>query len=186
MVVAIAAGRTGTTGDRPDEPRYDGPRALWHIPDGRALPASPPVRLEIPRIGVAARVTEVGRNGDGSVEVPPLGRAHLVGWYRHGPSPGSRGSAVLLGHYDDLRGPAVFHRLGDVRPGDAVRVVRRDGTTARFRVDAAERVRKERFPSRRVYGPVRYAGLRLVTCGGRYDPRRRAYRDNVIVYAHLV
>ncbi|REF00154.1 class F sortase [Thermomonospora umbrina] len=186
VLVAVAAGGTRGSDDRPPERRYDGPRALWHIPDGASLPASDPVRVEIPRLGVRASVMEVGKNPDGTVEVPPLRRAELVGWYRHGPAPGSRGSAVLLGHYDDLRGPAAFHRLGGVRRGDVVLVPRRDRTVARFRVDATERVRKTGFPARRVYGSVRYAGLRLVTCGGAYDRRERSYRDNLIVHAHLV
>lgn len=149
------------------------------------LPAAEPVRVEIPVIGVRAPVVPVGQAPDGTVQVPPLDEAHRVGWYRHGPAPGSRGSAVLLGHYDDLRGPAVFHRLGRVRRGDAVRVERRDGRTAVFAVESVEQVPKSRFPARKVYGPVDHAGLRLVTCGGSYDRLRRTYRDNLIVYARL-
>ena len=165
---------------------FGGPRALWHIPDGDALPASPPTRIQIPEIDVDAPVMRVGLNRDGTVGVPPLSRAERAGWYEHGPAPGSRGPAVVLGHYDDLGGPAVFHRLHAVRPGTRVRVVRRDGAVAVFRVDAMERVPKWEFPRARVYGKVRYAGLRLITCGGRYDRADRSYRDNLIVYAHLV
>jgi len=153
--------------------------------DAEELPPAEPVRVEIPVIGVRAPVMPVGRSPDGTVQVPPLHQAHRVGWYRYGPAPGSRGSAVLLGHYDDLHGPAVFHRLGRVRRGDVVRIERRDGRTAVFAVESVERVPKSRFPARKVYGPVDHAGLRLVTCGGSYDRRRRTYRDNVIVYARL-
>jgi len=154
-------------------------------PEGRVLPAAEPLRVEIPRIGVRAPVRGVGRNHDGTLQVPPLSRPQEVGWYRHGPPPGSRGAAVLVGHYDDLRGPAVFHRLGELRRGDVVRVVRRDGRVAVFTVDASEQVAKSAFPTHRVYGPVRHAGLRLITCGGTFDRARRSYRDNLIVYARL-
>jgi hypothetical protein len=92
---------------------------------------------------------------------------------------------VLLGHYDDADGPAVFHRLRHVRPGAMIRVTRQDHSVAVFSVDATERVPKREFPRTRVYGKVRYAGLRLVTCGGRYDEADRSYADNLIVYAHL-
>jgi Sortase domain len=184
VLAAVASGHRAPGGEHARH-RHDGPPALWRIPDGGAMPASEPVRVEISRIGVRASVLPVGKNRDGTVGVPPLHRPHHAGWYRHGPAPGSRGAAVLLGHYDDLRGPAVFYRLGEVRPGDVVRVVRRDRRVAVFRVDATEQVPKGRFPHQRVYGPVRYAGLRLVTCGGTFDHAAHSYRDNVIVYAHL-
>ncbi|MBA9005487.1 class F sortase [Thermomonospora cellulosilytica] len=172
--VLVTAAFAAFTGGRQDTER-----------DDAALPAAEPVRVEIPAIGVRAPVMPVGRAPDGTVQVPPLDEAHRVGWYRHGPAPGARGPAVLLGHYDDLRGPAVFHRLGRIRRGEVVRVERRDGRTAVFAVESVEQVPKSRFPAGKVYGPVDHAGLRLVTCGGSYDRARRTYRDNVIVYARL-
>lgn len=162
-----------------------GPRALWSIPDGTDLPAAQPERVEIPDAGVRASVMPVGQNEDGTVEVPPLTAAKRVGWYDGGPAPGRRGSAVLLGHYDDLDGPAAFYKLHKVKAGATVKVVRSDGRTALFTVDAVEQVPKWDFPGGRVYGNVRYAGLRLVTCGGPYKRDEHSYRDNLIVYAHL-
>jgi len=188
VIGAVAVGngvRSNVSSARPYSD-YGGPRVLWRIPDGPALPPSPPTRIEIPSVGVRARVMPVGRNRDGTVEVPPFEHSDVAGWYKHGPAPGARGPSVLLGHYDDTRGPAVFYRLHKVKPGAKVRVTRKDGRTAVFRVDAKEQVPKRRFPRERVYGAVRYAGLRLVTCGGAFNHRGRTYRDNVIVYAHLV
>ncbi|MFI0352181.1 class F sortase [Actinomadura sp. 9N407] len=186
VVGALAMGRgMDGPGEEPHYRDHGGPRALWHIPDGRALPPSSPARIEVPGIGVDAPVTRVGLNGDGTVEVPPLRQAERVGWYEQGPAPGSRGPAVLLGHYDGTEGPAVFYRLRQVRPGARIRVTRQDRSVAVFQVDATERVPKWEFPRVRVYGNVRYAGLRLVTCGGEYDEGDRSYQDNLIVYAHL-
>lgn len=185
LVGAMAMGR-GMAGNKPPEPRYyGGPKALWHIPDGEALLPSPPVRVEIPGIGLKAPIVQVGKNKDGTVEVPSLKRAHNAGWYRDGPAPGARGSAVVLGHYDDLSGQAAFYKLGKAKPGEIIRVTRGDKSTAVFKVDAVEQVHKNEFPRQRVYGPVRYAGLRLVTCGGKFDGDDHSYRDNVIVYAHF-
>jgi hypothetical protein len=52
-----------------------------------------------------------------------------------------------------------------------------------FRVTTVSRVAKTRFPTDLVYTPTMQPTLRLVTCGGSFDPARRSYRDNVIVYA---
>ncbi|GAA1575013.1 hypothetical protein GCM10009678_67140 [Actinomadura kijaniata] len=186
LLGALAMGHGMRDGPAPRYRDQGGPKALWNLPDGPDLPASPPARLRIPDLGVDAEVMRVGQNDDRTVQVPPFARSDDVGWYEHGPAPGARGSSVMLGHYDDLDGQAVFFRLHRLKPGATVRVVRKDRRTAVFTVDAVERVPKWEFPRNRVYGDVRYAGLRLVTCGGAYDKRDHSYRDNVIVYAHLV
>jgi hypothetical protein len=62
-------------------------------------------------------------------------------------------------------------------------VDRADGSTARFRVAWLQQVPKTDFPTDQVYAPDLAPSLRLITCGGSYDPGARSYRDNVIVYA---
>ncbi|NKZ02577.1 class F sortase [Actinomadura latina] len=151
-----------------------------------ALPRSAPLRLEVPRIGVRTPLMTLAKNADRTVETPPLSRAQEAGWYRLGAAPGSRGAAVIIGHVDTAGGPAVFYRLGALRPGDRARVLRADGRTAVFRIDSVERVGKDRFPTRRVYGDPGYAAIRLITCGGRFDRGSGHYTDNVIAFGHLV
>lgn len=144
-----------------------------------------PVRLIIPGIGVSAEIDSVGVTKTKEIEVPPLSKPNLVGWYRHGPVPGQLGPAVLLGHVNTRKGPAVFSRLRDLRRGDKFQVVRSDGTTAEFTVDGVEQIGKNRFPTERVYGNTTSAAIRLITCGGVFDPKSHHYTDNVIVYATL-
>lgn len=88
-----------------------------------------------------------------------------------------------LGHVDSRRGPAVFYRLSELRPGDEALVDRRDGTTATFTVDRLERHPKTRFPREEVYYPTLDRELRLVTCGGAFDEATGHYLDNVVVFA---
>ncbi len=130
-----------------------------------------------------SRLMTLGLEKDGSVSTPPLSKARLAGWYDKGPTPGERGPAVLLGHVDTKKGPAVFYRLGRLRPGDAVKVTRKDGKVAAFTVDSVEHVQKTKFPTRRVYGELGFAGIRLITCGG--DFKGHSYTGNTIVYGHL-
>lgn len=153
--------------------------------NGPVLPRSLPVQVAVPSIGVRAPLIRLGLAADGSVRVPPADRPGEAGWYDGGPTPGERGAAVVLGHVDSAQGAAVFYDLGRLRPGHRVEAVRADGRVAVFTVESVERVAKDRFPTRRVYGPLDHAGLRLVTCGGSFDRAKRSYRDNIIVYAAL-
>jgi sortase (surface protein transpeptidase) len=149
----------------------------------RATPV--PVRVDIPRIGVSSALIRLGRAADGTVETPPLRRAAVPGWYELGPRPGDPGSAVILGHVDSKRGPAVFFRLRELRRGDEVRVRRADGSVLRFVVERTEQFDKQRFPTDDVYYPTLTPGLRLVTCGGLFDDSTGHYRSNIIVFADL-
>jgi hypothetical protein len=149
----------------------------------RATPV--PVRIDIPRIGVSSSLDRLGRKQDGTVETPPLRRAAVAGWYELGPRPGDPGSAVILGHVDSDRAPAVFFRLRELRRGDEVRVGRADGSVLRFVVERTEQFPKKRFPTDDVYYPTLTPGLRLVTCGGLFDHSIGHYKSNIIVFAAL-
>ncbi|HTX28278.1 MAG TPA: class F sortase [Streptosporangiaceae bacterium] len=157
-----------------------------HDPQVRPLARSVPVHIRIPAIGVSAPVTRVGKNADGTVQVPPLGDHNLAGWYEYGAAPGQRGAAVILGHVDSLTGISVFFYLKDLRAGDRIYVTLADGTVAAFAVDGVQKVAKTAFPTAAVYGHVRYPELHLITCGGPFDRASGHYLDNIIVYAHLV
>jgi hypothetical protein len=149
--------------------------------------ASRPVRLRIPRIAVDTRITALALNPDRTVQVPPIEPGSPAGWYRHSPTPGELGPAVLLGHSTAGKyGPAVFYRLAELRPGDRIEVERADGLVARFVVQRVASYPKSRFPTAEVYGDTDHAALRLVTCGGDRAPGQSHYPDNVIAFARLV
>jgi sortase (surface protein transpeptidase) len=90
---------------------------------------------------------------------------------------------VIAGHIDSYTGPGVFFHLAQIRPGDRVYVRRADGTLAIFRVTAVRSYAKDQFPTQIVYGPTHDAELRLITCGGTFDPKLRSYLSNTVVYA---
>ena len=147
----------------------------------RATPM--PVRVEIPSIGVASSLDRLGRAPDGTIQEPT--RWQVAGWYAPGPRPGDPGSAVILGHVDSKRGPAVFYRLRELRRGDQIKITRADGSAVRFVVQRTEQYPKDRFPTDEVYYPTLTPALRLVTCGGEFDATVGRYRSNVIVFATL-
>jgi sortase (surface protein transpeptidase) len=142
---------------------------------------SPPVRVEIPSIGVSSRLVRLGLNADGTMEVP---RDYgLAGWFTGGAMPGQDGPAVISGHVDSKSGPAVFFRLRDLRRGDTVRVLRAAGDWLAFEVTGTARYAKAAFPTDAVFGPVTGPVLRVITCGGDFDRSSGHYLDNVVVTA---
>ena len=150
----------------------------------RVMSRSVPVSVAIPAIGVQAQIIPLGLDADGGVAVPSLSTPFLASWYDRGPAPGQAGAAVLLGHVDAASvGPAVFYRLGDLRPGNLVYVTRRDGRTAVFRVSSVGLYPQDAFPAARVYQYSRYPTLRLITCGGQFDWQTHLYLDRTIVFA---
>jgi hypothetical protein len=54
-----------------------------------------------------------------------------------------------------------------------------------FRVSSVRLYAKARFPTAAVYGPVPTPQLRLITCGGTFDPALGSYLSNVVVDATL-
>jgi len=160
-------------------------------PDDR-LQATPmarsvPIAIYIPHIGVQAKILSLGLGSGGAIRVPPLTRPFLTSWYDRGPTPGAPGAAVIFGHVDSAAvGPAVFYRLGDLRPGDLVYVTLKDGRTALFRVYSAALYRKAEFPDQAIYGYTSWPSLRLVTCGGQFDAATGHYLSNTVVFAQYV
>ena len=149
-------------------------------PDKARRPAVP-VRVLIPSIGVNAPVVKLGLDRHGALEAPK-GFAE-TGWWSGGARPGERGPAVIAGHVDSKTGPAVFYKLGRLRPGARVTVRLRDGRNVRFRVQRVRHYRKNRFPTKQVYGATRRPTLRLITCSGTFDRASGHYLDNTVVYA---
>ena len=154
------------------------------VPPPFTMAASPPVSVRASAVGIDSPLLQVGLNKDGTVEVPTTYTE--AAWYRLGPAPGARGPAVLVGHVDSYKGPGIFFKLGALRPGQIIDVARADNSIAHFRVDAVSTYGKGQFPTAAVYGPIDYAGLRVITCGGTFDEKRRSYESNVVVFASLI
>jgi hypothetical protein len=165
---AAAAGTTGA-----------GVRGPW-------LRRSPPVRVRIPAIGVDSSLLHLGVNANGTMRVPSLTTdASEAAWFKYSATPGQLGVSVIEGHVDSYLGPAVFFRLGALRPGDRVDVRLADGVTAIFRVTGVRQYLKSHYPAKTIYGTTRRAALRLITCGGSFDYATRHYLSSTVVFASL-
>ncbi len=177
----VPAGAVEAGGSAPPPARF--PR-LVATPAPPAPGAVTPVRVRAPSAGVDAPVTGTGLDAAGGLAVPA--DASVAGWYAAGPSPGQPGPAVLAAHVDWAGAPGAFAGLDRLARGDEILVDRADGTSARFAVDRVVRVSKSAFPTGEVYGPVPGSELRLITCGGAFDPVAGSYADDVVVFARLI
>lgn len=168
-------------------PRSAGPTTAASPPAPTVAPSDAPAprpgSVEIPVIGVLSDLVDLDLDESRHLEVPS--DVDLAGWYVRGPRPGEDGPAVIAGHVDSTRGPAVFWRLRDLQPGDEVRIHRVDGSMVTFVVDRLGRWPKSEFPTDEVYRRADGPELRLITCGGAFDDRAGSYLDNVVVFASL-
>jgi Sortase domain len=151
-----------------------------HAPLTRATPS----RVLIPALRVDAPLTGVGLAADDGLAAPPPADRNLAGWFTGGPTPGEQGTAVVDGHVDNARGPAVFYGLGALRRGNTVDVLRADHRTAVFTVYDVEVLAKRAFPADRVYDDTGLPELRVITCGGGFT-KAAGYDSDVVVFARL-
>ena len=151
-------------------------------PDG--LPKGAPCRITIRSIGVDAPVIELGLRSDGTLQVPTV--YSEAGWWKGGAKPGKIGSSVIVGHVDNLRGPAVFYRLPKLKSGDVVTISRVDKRPVRYVIEDLGVWAKSNFPSEIVYGPTPIAELRLITCGGVFNRSTGHYTNNIIAFGRMI
>jgi sortase (surface protein transpeptidase) len=149
---------------------------------GQPAPASAPVRVHIPSLGIDMPIEGVGLDGD-AMALPA--NPAVAAWYRHGPAPQSpAGATVIAAHVDSLvydLGP--FARLAEAPAGTEIEVYTADGAVTRYGISAIDTVLKQDVPWAGVFdrsGPPR---LTLVTCGGEFDYDAKRYLSNVIVSA---
>lgn len=197
--VADGAHRAAATGDRgspsgrgeagPERPeaRAAGLPELGTVPVRRAQDAPadagpPPVRLDVPALGIDVRVVPSGVDEAGQMALPESAR--VAAWYRHGPAPGAAaGAAVLAAHVDDLDGVGPFARLAGAEPGTSIRVGSSDGSTHVYVVDTVRAEDKTDLALDAVFDRTGPGRLVLVTCGGRWDAEAGSYTDNVVLTA---
>ena len=105
------------------------------------------------------------------------------GW--RGVAPGDLGAAVIMGDVGSPSAPGVFSRLASLRPGDAIRIQRDDGTELLFIAGRSLAYSPSAFPAAEVYGAVGGPELRLITCGGTAAAGSSAVPGDVVVFAAL-
>ncbi|MEU5687226.1 class F sortase [Streptomyces venezuelae] len=190
LLTGLALIRNGSGEFDVGPPQPASAAAADRAPDARAaapvpLTFSPAERVRIKGIRVDAPIMQVGLDSEGWVDAPPPEDPNLAGWFTGAVSPGEKGTAVVVGHVDNQRGPAVFYGLGSLKKGNHIEVGRADKKTAIFEIYGIEVFDKNKFPGKRVYGNSGTPELRVITCGGGFS-KQSGYDGNVVVFARLV
>lgn len=142
-----------------------------------------PRLLTINKIGVTARVLQVGVDKNNQMEVPKT--AYDVAWYNGSSRPGENGAMVIDGHVQGVGGPAVFSNLKKLAAGDAIDIERGDGKHVSYKVVKVETIPTKDVDTGKLLVSIDTGrpGLNLITCGGNYDQKADQFDSRTIVYA---
>lgn len=145
---------------------------------------SPPLRLEIANISVNNPVVATGLTQNGAMDIGE--NIAKTAWYKLGPRPGEKGSAVIAGHYGWKDGQAsVFNNLHSLQRGDTVSVYDDKEVGLDFIV---KEIRKYNFDAdaTEVFGSSDgKAHLNLITCNGAWNNALQTYSDRLVVFTDL-
>lgn len=140
-----------------------------------------PVRLNIPKLNIDARIEHVGLTPEQAMDVPK--NIKNVAWFELGSRPGEEGVSVIAGHYGWKGGEAsAFDSLYKLRKGDKLYVVDEKGATTTFVVRESRRY-DSKADAGEVFGSLDgKAHLNLITCEGTLDKNKKGYTERRVVF----
>jgi len=144
-----------------------------------------PKILNIPKLGINAKVQYVGLNSTDEMDVPS--NNNDVAWFNLGAIPGEKGSAVIAGHLNGRSGePAIFWDLHKLKIGDDIYVVDNSENKKYFQVMSIEKYETNSAPMEKIFGLNNEIYLNLITCGGAWDRAENTYDERLVVFTkHL-
>jgi len=140
-----------------------------------------PFRLEIPSIGVNAKIEQVGLTEDNTIDV--LNVPDNVSWFNIGPKPGATGSAIIAGHYGRWPdgSPSVFDNLYKIKKGDKVYVRDNKGQVFTFTVTQTK-IYDANAIVPEIFNQTDNAYLNIITCNGEWLSEDQTYAKRLIVF----
>lgn len=147
-------------------------------------------RLVIDKLSIDGVVDTYGLDENAIPQVPTgEGAGQVVAWYDFSARPGVGSNAVFAGH-NSWFGTGIFRFLGDLLPGDEVRLVNDDGTEMLYIITDVFSVDPDDPDSLQVMRATDKDVLTLITCGGTFidtnDPIFGGeFTDRVVVRAAL-
>ena len=129
----------------------------------------------------------MGIKKDKSIEIPE--DISVVGWYKYGATPGSKGgSTVIVGHRDGTDPePGAFYSLEKIRVKNSIVIEYLDYTLLYVVKDVAV-IEKSKLSkiSKDIFYSNGKTKIVLISCIGPYDKKNGGYQRNIIVTAELL
>lgn len=143
-----------------------------------------PLRLEIAALSVNTAVVSTGLTQDGAMDIDK--DIAKTAWYKLGPRPGEKGSAVIAGHYGWKDGQeSVFNNLHSLQRGDTVSVYDDKGAGLDFIVKEIRKYNFDADATEVFRSSDGKAHLNLITCDGSWNNSLQTYSDRLVVFTDL-
>jgi LPXTG-site transpeptidase (sortase) family protein len=145
-----------------------------------------PRYLNIPELGVHARVLSLGILSNGALGTP--NNVFDTGWYNESSLPGQPGAMLIDGHVSSWTSHGVFYGIKNLKPGDTMQVQRGDGTLFTYKVVRSQTFSDNNVDMTSAVTPVTAGkpGLNLITCTGTLKPGTSEFNERVVVYAEQI
>jgi LPXTG-site transpeptidase (sortase) family protein len=145
-----------------------------------------PRYLDIPELGVHARVLSLGILASGALATP--NNVHDVGWYNSSSQPGQPGAMLLDGHVSSWTTNGVFYGIKKLKAGDLMKVTRGDGVAFTYRVVKTQLYDADTVDMNAAVRPITPGkpGLNLITCTGQVKPGTSEFKQRVMVFTEQI
>lgn len=142
--------------------------------------------ITIKRLGVKAKILNMGQDSKGSLMSPV--NIFDTGWYNQSSKPGQAGAMLIDGHVHGPTEKGIFYGLKDLVAGDSIEVERGDGQKFSFKVVEKAVTAADKTDMAKAMLPIvdGQQGLNLITCTGQINTTTNEYPDRLVVYASRI
>ena len=142
-----------------------------------------PRYLKIPKLGVNARILQVGVTDSGALATPS--NVYDTAWYTGSAKPGQPGAMLIDGHVSSWTTHGVFYGLKTLHAGDRIQIQRGDGKVFTYSVVKTQTYSDTNVDMEAAMRPITAGkpGLNLITCAGKVKPGTSEFNQRIIVFA---
>lgn len=142
--------------------------------------------ITINRIGVKARILNMGVDSTGALNAP--GNVYDTGWYNQSSKPGQAGAMLIDGHVHGPTAKGAFYELKNLAVDDQIEVERGDGQKFNYRVVSSAVTLVDKTDMAKAMLPIvpGEQGLNLITCTGQFNSVNNDYPERLVIYASRI